>query len=44
MDPARALTELTNRLHQGSANTEDKAEFIRLVTEPEDIEVLKTLL
>jgi hypothetical protein len=44
MKTAPILTELANRLHRGSANTEDKAEFIRLVTELEDVEVLKTLL
>jgi hypothetical protein len=44
MNAARMLTELANRLHRGSANTEDKAEFIRLAAELEDLEVLKTLL
>jgi len=44
MDSAPTLTELANRLHQSSASTEDKAEFIRLVAELKDVDVLKNLL
>ena len=44
MDSAPTLTELANRLHQTSASTGDKAEFIRLVAELKDVDVLKNLL
>lgn len=44
MNSAQTLTELASRLHRDSASTEDKAEFIRLVAQLQDIDSLKSLL
>jgi tetratricopeptide (TPR) repeat protein len=43
MSRSATLRELADRLHRNLTTPEEKAEFIRLVTEQQDVEVLKKL-